>query len=214
MAPVRFNGWRMSKASAQLSIHLLVAGVLVAFGCNTSSSATDWEAQKEKSRQMDRDDAVLASLEAEERRAWQAFTARYKGQIEDGVGCEVCPELCRVADLSPMGENDFQQAYRQMVVDLNDSRVNHRLRVAMHEHRRLLCVLQNEPVMLEALAPLLDSHELSAVRYHAAIDMAEISHSNERPRQVLEEVAASGGFTAGLARLRIEKWDKSGWPGE
>jgi hypothetical protein len=153
-------------------------------------------------------------VEQKERRAWRAFTTRYQGKIDPGIGCEVCPDLCGVADLRPVAANDFRHEYRQMVIDLTESHESLRMRVAMHEHQRLLCIMRNEGEMLEALMPLLEPGEPSAVRYHAAIDVAELSHRNAQPRRVLQDVAKGSDFTAGLARLRIEKWNQSGWPGE
>lgn len=217
MSSLGFNGTIMTQSlpvRAMATIPVLFCLQSALLGCEISSSGTDREKQAKISAELDRQDRVLARVEEKERRAWRAFTARYKGQVKPGVGCSVCPELCEVADLGPMGGLDFQQEYRQMVVDLTESHESHRLRVAMHEHRRLICVLQNERVMLEALMPLLTTEEMSAVRYHAAIDLAEVSHRNDESRRVLQDVARGSDFTAGLARVRIEKWDKKGWPGE
>lgn len=183
-------------------------------GCETSSSGTDREAHEKESPKLDRTHRALERVEKIEQRAWHVFTSRFKGNITPGAGCDVCPKTCAVVDLRPMDTTAFQLAYRQMVVDLNTSHDDHVITVATHEHQRLLCLLRGGMSIRQALTPLFAADESSAVRYHAAIDAARLGFGTSEPKRVLHEVAEGSDFTAGLARLRIEKWNESGWPGE
>lgn len=187
---------------------------LLATSCQTSSSATDHEAQHEEVQKIEHENRALERVELKEQRAWHAFTNRFKGQIKAGEKCDVCPDTCAVVDLRTMEASKFQQAYRQMVADLTTSRDSHVLRVAMHEHQRLLCIVRGDASIRESLVQLLSAVESPEVRYHSAIDAAELGVGQSEFRQVLQDVADGSGFTSQLAQLRIEKWNKEGWPNE
>lgn len=152
---------------------------------------------------------------AAEDRARQAAADSYRDQIAPGVGCEKCPEYCRLVDLRPIPYEDFARQFRQLIMaELHTTIVTGESPENVIEHNRLTCILESHDSMKCALGPLMEAREHPMVRFQAAILTLSFQLPAGDAEEVLFELAEGTGRIAKEARGLINKWNHDGWPEE
>lgn len=191
-----------------------VVSVLSSIGCDSSSSATDREAHKREVQETERTNRNLAEVTRLEIATKQIFAAKYRGKVVDGVGCDVCPEICEIADLRPIEASAFKQQFRQAAETMMNTKGDDlAVRLATHERWRLVCMARSTPSMHSAMLELIAATESPTVRIRVAIDLLRERLAKNEPRRVIEELAKGTDETGLMARMMIAEWNETGWPG-
>ena len=197
------------RAAGRKLAALICMGMCMGLGaCDISSSATDRKARLAELEQIEQDNRKSAEYDEEDRRVWQRFTSRYQGRVEPGVGCDVCPELCKEVDLRAMSADAFQQAYREASAGMLEVLDRMASRVAFWEHERLRCIVRGQPGMRDAFLGLLESKETPRVRYDTAVDAFEMGFDYSEFRQALYEVGQGTSTDALSARMLLDRLDR------
>lgn len=198
----------MSSFWPELCVLALLGGL---FACDSSSSATDYEQAKREMRMEVRHDRWRTANDqrrrANERRNARIdslFYSRFEGQLQSGIGCDVCPDLCERVDLRPVAQAVFQAHFRKAVEAMN-SQDDLESALGSRELRRLLCMFEigGEP-LVHALGGLMGPGESYHVRIEAALDGIIEMVLSERGYQVLREIASGNDDAARLAELQLE----------
>lgn len=193
-------------------------GVILALGlalmsCDTSSSASDREAHEQESKELQRINRQWADVERVDMATKRAFAAKYRGKVVSGVGCDVCSEICEIADLRPIAAPEYHRQFRHAAETMLNSKDDLEVNLAAHERWRLVCMARSAPSMRAAMLDLLDAQESPTVRIRVAVDLLREGLAKNEPRQVIEELAKETDETAFMARTMIAKWNEIGWPG-
>ena len=172
------------------------------------ASATDREHQRREHGEVLSESARIGQRADMMASVTRAFAARFEGQLLPGVGCDVCPDMCRRADLRALPIPMFRRLYREAAMQHGYPDHDWGYQLASLELSRLGCVARGgEPEMQQAWVRLLDSHEDPAVRYFAAVQAIEIGFATEEPRRVLLELAGGASKFALPASVRIQEWE-------
>lgn len=230
---------KTTHTSIGVLIGIVVAGLSCEISsCEISSSGTDRKAKKKQLQafsHVSQGDYVAGI----DQRARQVIADRYRGRIEPGVGCDVCPDMCTMADLRPLSVSKLRHEYRQALLDeyaVGDGLVEFprdrplglalvlgeyttpdslSRRTAFYENRRLSCILnQHKSMKNEVYRPLLDPREHRMVRYQAALAMSLSSVGIQAARRTLSELAQGTDAIAKFARSTIRVMDRDGWGDE
>lgn len=191
----------------------MVLGVAPWFGCDISSSATDREQQRLEARETERRNRNLATLDRLDTVTRQAFASKYKGKIVPGVGCDVCPQICEIADLRPIDASDFRRQYQVAAKTMMQSSDRREVRLAADERWRLVCIARGTESMRKAMMDLLDAREDPIVRLRVAVDLMKEGIAKVEPRRTVEQLAKVDDEAGFMSRVMIESWNESGWPG-
>lgn len=172
------------------------------------SSGTDRERSREE-RIAAEGDGVWSG-ERDRRRAAlikQAFTERLRGQVTPDAGCDVCPDMCRDADLRPVPGTTWQRLYRRAAMDHGYPRDDPSYQLAALELERLGCIARGDRAALKQdWLALLHPGEDPAVRFFAAVQLAEHGIDEQASRRALIALAAGLTRFRGQAELCLEEW--------
>lgn len=186
-------GWQMQGG---------ILGILALIACEPSS-ATDKEAHRQEIAVAERAHRFWYEYELLHQDVDRRFAARFKGQIAAGVGCDVCPSLCKIADLRPMRKDIFQDLFRRAARRASSDAEYRDILLAIRELERLGCVAASDGDARLALLGLLDSAESRPVRYRAALLARDAHLASDEAHRVLGELARGTDEIAGIARMHL-----------
>lgn len=219
---MRHDSWRQGAGTGQhrrrWARYLMLwalCQVLSGAGCDACARATDPDPpERQAYRRWQRYNSPewLAYGDAEDR-ARQAAADRYRDRIVPGLGCEKCPNWCKLVDLRPIDHREFARQFRQTLIDRRSPDGVERA-TSVIEHNRLTCILKIHESMKSAMGPLLHPREHPMVRFEAALLSVGFHLWAGDPESVLFELAEGQDRAAVLARRLIAYWDREGWPDE
>ena len=145
---------------------IFLASWLAQLGCDSTSS-TDREARNQEwaaSRQSfwTAHSAMVAQIK-------QEFASRFEGQIEPGVGCRECPDMCMNADLRAIPAENLLDHYRQAAHEHAAPDDDRRYQLSALELRRLACIARGSQSLALAWHQLLRPSERASIRYFATV---------------------------------------------
>lgn len=191
----------------------IIALGLACLCCNTSSSASDREAHEQESKELQRMNRGVADVQRLDMDTKRAFAARYRGKVVPGVGCDVCADICEIADLRPIDADDYHRQFRHAAETMLNSKDELEMNLAAHERWRLVCMARRAPSMRDAMLDLIGEHESPWVCMRVAVDLLKEGLAKDEPQRVIEELARANDETGFMARTMSAKWNKVGWPG-
>src|SRR5690606_17273878 len=120
----------------------LAWSMLALLACEPSS-ATDKERGRQEMREMLAEHARWGENEREMREYKREFALRFQGQVQPGVGCRVCPDMCRNADLRQVPVTQFHSLYREAVRKFSYPGDDRTHQLAWLELKRLACIARD-----------------------------------------------------------------------
>lgn len=173
-------------------------------GCKISSD--DKETHREELRAYLAEAAKWGENRRKVREVKQAFAQQFQGKVRPGVGCTVCPDMCKNADLRQVTVAEFHRLYRKAALEHGYPKDDWMYQLAWLELLRLGCIAQDGgQIMKQAWLPLLNAREDPAVRYFAAVQAMELKFAPDEGLRVLRELAQGSSKFALSAQINVEE---------
>ncbi|WP_428263251.1 hypothetical protein [Haliangium sp.] len=179
------------KSAGRTALGHLALLICVGVACEPTP-ATDKDAHREENRRMLDTNRFWSEYALMNRQVNREFAERFKGRVVPGVGCRVCPSLCTVADLRPIGVAEFQERFRRAAIVVHSDADYREILHATRESERLGCIAASgSDAKRYALLQLMDPAESRVVRYQAARQAQALELAGDQPERVLRELSSS-----------------------
>ena len=191
-----------------MSISVVLA--LLPGGCEPTSG-TDREHKRQEWARAEGDQYVAGERDRRKMaRVKAVFAESYAGRIEPGAGCDVCPEMCRNADLRSPGIAELPRLYRDAQRRHDHAKDDWSYQLARLELIRLGCIVKGGDRQLQRawLAMLEDNESDADLRFRVATHAIELGVDVEAGLAALRELARGTDALSRAAGTTLDEWSQ------